>query len=427
MRWCLNTRVKIMRLLSLIPSPVFSGPHNHDLRLSSVLAGEGVSTTILLPEEPGDALARLRSAGAVVITCPSHRPDVPVPRTMVHALYLAKLVRNIRFVRGVIRKQSIDLVQLADPFHLHGAIAARMEGLPVVVHLIGMGGSLPARSMGALITCRLATVIMTAGTGVQAAYPGLSRLRRHVVSYFSPVDVSTFVPNRERRIAARAELGLGAEDVVIGYIARLHPEKDHFTCLRAVSLIRKRFPSVRFVMLGSIDPGCAEYVASLWRTAGAVDLQPGRDVIHRNAGASVAHLAQVFDIYWSTGVQEGATTSIGEAMALALPVVCTDSGSVREMVQDGMTGYVVGSRDFEALARVTIHLIENSALRKQMGRSAREQAVRLFSAEVCAAKHLEAYRTALSYFRSERRGRPRRSGPPPDLGSDCHSMRARMR
>jgi glycosyltransferase involved in cell wall biosynthesis len=419
--------VKIMRLLSLIPSPVFSGPHNHDLRLSSLLAGEGVSTTILLPDEPGDAVARLRSAGARVITCPSHRPNIPAPRTMVHALYLATLVRNIRFVREVIRKRSIDLVQLADPFHPHGAIAARMEALPVVVHVIGMGGSLPARSMGALITCRLATVIMTSGRGVQAAYPGLSRLKRHVVSYFAPVDISTFVPNSERRIAARAKLGLGAEDVVIGYIARMHPEKDHFTCLRAMSLIRKRFRSVRFVMLGSIDPGCAEYVASLWRTSGALGLKAERDVIHMNPGADVAQLAQAFDLYWSTGVQEGATTSIGEAMALALPVVCTDSGSVREMIQEGTTGHVVGSRDFQALARASIHLIENSALRKQMGRSAREQAVRTFSAEVCAAKHLEAYRTALSCFRSERRGRPRHSGSPPDVCPDSNSRRAQMR
>jgi glycosyltransferase involved in cell wall biosynthesis len=406
---------------------MFAGPHNHVLRLAKPLTAKGVESTVLLPDELGEALVRLRSAGMRVLTYPSSRPRYRAPRTVAHLSYLLALPRSIRFVREVIREHEIDLLQVEDVFHPHGLIAARLERRPVVLQIGGTGGSLAARSFGALISCRLATVIMTNGAGIQVAFPGLSRLRRHVISYFSPVDVFTFAPDRWRRIAARAELGLGAEDVVIGYIARMHPEKDHFTCLRAMSLIRKRFPSVRFVMLGSVQPEYAEYVASLWRTAAAVDLQPGRDVIHRDAGANVARAAQVFDIYWSTGVNEGATTAVGEAMALALPVVCTDSGSVREMVQEGVTGYVVGSRDYEALARVTIPLIENSALRRQMGLSAREQAVRLFSTEVCAAKHLEAYQTALSCFPPEGRGRPRCSGPPPDFSSDGNSMRARMK
>jgi glycosyltransferase involved in cell wall biosynthesis len=125
-------------------------------------------------------------------------------------------------------------------------------------------------------------------------------------------------------------------------------------------------------------------------------LELGRDIVHKDAGANVARLAQTFDIYWSTGVNEGATTAIGEAMALALPVICTESGSVREMIQEEVTGFVVGSRRFEELARATVPLIENDTFRRKMGHSARERALRLFSVEVCTAKHVGAYERALA-------------------------------
>jgi glycosyltransferase involved in cell wall biosynthesis len=384
-----------MRLLFLIHQPYFAGPHNHALRLAKILAANGVETTVLLPDEPGDAAARLRSADLRVITYPSSRPRHVRSRTVAHLSYLLALPRNIQFVRKVIREYEIDLVQVEDVFHPHGSIAARLERRPVVLQVGGAGGSLAARSFGAVVSGRLATVIMTNGTGLRAAYPRFAWLRRQIVSYFSPVDVSTFMPNSGLRNEARTELGFRRDELTVGYIARLHPEKDHFTFLRAASLIHKRFPFVRFVMLGSVGTGCEGYVSSLWQTAAANGLQPGRDVVHRDAGANVAHLAQAFDIYWSTGVNEGATTSIGEAMALALPVICTESGSVREMIQEGVTGFVVGSRKFEELSGATVPLIENDSLRKEMGRSARARAVRLFSLEVCAAKHLENYDYAL--------------------------------
>jgi glycosyltransferase involved in cell wall biosynthesis len=416
-----------MRLLSLIHQPMFAGPHNHDLRLAKPLAANGVESTVLLPDEPGDAVDRLRSGGMRVLTYPSSRPRYRAPRTIAHLSYLLALPRSIRFVREVIREHEIDLLQVEDVFHPHGLIAARLERRPIVLQVVGTGGSLVARSFGGIISCRLATVIMTTGAGTEAKHRALAHLQSRVVNYFPPVDVATFRPNRDLKAKARAELGLSPEQIIIGYIARLHPEKDHYTFVRAASLLRKQYPRVRFVLLGSVTPSCMDYLASVLEMARAAGLEPGKDIVHKQVSADIAFLAQAFDIYWSTGVNEGATTAVGEAMALALPVVCTNSGSMCEMVHEGMTGYVVPPRDFEALTRVTIPLIENSALRKQMGRSAREQAVKLFSAEVCAAKHLAAYRTALSCFRPEDRSRLRRSQPPTDFSSDGNSLRARMR
>jgi glycosyltransferase involved in cell wall biosynthesis len=388
-----------MRVLSIIASNIFSGPHNHDARLNEALAQAGVETVVALPEEPGDALKRLRAAGVKVITYASHRPLRPLPKSASHVRYLKNLIRNIQVVRKAIREYKIDLVQLSDPFHPHGGFAAKLEKRPVAVHVIGMGGSLAARTMASLITCRLADVILTNGIKTRDAYPGLKRLQARMVSYFSPIDLVRFRPDVVRRRAARTELELAPRDIAIGYIARLHPEKDHHTCLRAVALLHKRCPNVRFIMMGGVHPGYSEYLSSIWKTTEALGLRAGIDVIHKDAGARVADLAQGFDFGWSTGFQEGATSSVGEAMALGVPVVGTGNSAVREMIEESVSGFLVGIKQPEELARVSSALVEDQILRERMGRRARERAVKLFSTEICAAKHLEAYDMALCSIR----------------------------
>jgi hypothetical protein len=141
-----------MRLLFLIHQPYFAGPHNHALRLAKILAANGVETTVLLPDEPGDAAGRLRSADIRVITYPSSRPRCTGSRTVAHLSYLLALPRNIQFVRKVIREYEIDLVQVEDVFHPHGLIAARLERRTVVLQVGGAGGSLAARSFGAVVS-----------------------------------------------------------------------------------------------------------------------------------------------------------------------------------------------------------------------------------------------------------------------------------
>ena len=53
-----------MYVLNIIHYPVFGGPHSRNMRLAPILAEKGMRTTVLLPDEPGDAVERLREAPA---------------------------------------------------------------------------------------------------------------------------------------------------------------------------------------------------------------------------------------------------------------------------------------------------------------------------------------------------------------------------
>ncbi len=82
-------------------------------------------------------------------------------------------------------------------------------------------------------------------------------------------------------------------------------------------------------------------------------------------------------------------------MSLGLPVVATLSGAVSEMVDEGVTGFVIPPRDAESLARITADLFDNPALRIRMGEQARRQAVDRFRAEICSDTHVSAFQRAL--------------------------------
>jgi len=71
--------------------------------------------------------------------------------------------------------------------------------------------------------------------------------------------------------------------------------------------------------------------------------------------------------------QEGFGIVFLEAMALGTPVIAGDYGGAPEIVQDGVTGFLVKPDDLEALTDRLIRLLQDEALRKRMGETARRQ------------------------------------------------------
>jgi glycosyltransferase involved in cell wall biosynthesis len=100
---------------------------------------------------------------------------------------------------------------------------------------------------------------------------------------------------------------------------------------------------------------------------------------------------------------EGAPTAIEEAMMMGLPVVATDVGAVREVVDDGSTGFVVPPLDPTAFSRAVLRILGNPSTRTAFGARGRERALARFTSAECARVHLETY----EYVLRTRPARPR--------------------
>src|SRR5271155_4952796 len=118
-----------MKVLSIIHNPVSIGPHNINMQVIPRL--QGIKTVVVLPDEPGSAAERLLSAGIEVVTVAlgTVRARVSV---RVQARFLLGLAPEVQALRRTIREREIDVVWLNILIHPHGAIAARLDRVPIV-------------------------------------------------------------------------------------------------------------------------------------------------------------------------------------------------------------------------------------------------------------------------------------------------------
>lgn len=385
-----------MRFLMAIHYPTFGGPHNQALRLRAPLAKRGWETIVLLPNEPGNAAGRLRTAGVPVVQMQLQRLRAR-PDPWLQLRFGLGFYGEVARIRQLIRKSGIDLVVVGGLVNPHAAIAARLEGVPVVWQLLDTRLPIVVRWAMMPLVRRLADVILTTGNRVAAGHSLV--LGDRVIPYFPPVDVSLFRPSSARRAEAREELGLRPHDLVIGNVSNLNRQKGHRTFLSAAGRVHRDNPAVRFAILGATSDNHSRYATRLWDVAEKEGLRLGQELIVRDPGSRVADLAAALDIFWLTSEprSEGIPTVVEEAMALGLPVVTVDVGGIREVVAHGVSGLVAPARRPDVIAEMTLPLLADAAIRKSLGEEARQWATANCDPEVCADTHVRAFGAAIAH------------------------------
>jgi glycosyltransferase involved in cell wall biosynthesis len=399
-----------MNVLLVIHYPVFGGPHNQAVLLASSLAERGVSMTVLLPDDHssngGSAVARLRGGGLDVVTRPLNRARATLdPR---HQLaFFFDLPRDVRAIRKVIRTRKIDIVQVGGLVNPQGAIAARLEDVPVIWQLLDTRAPMVVRRLLMPLVLGLSDIVMSTGHAVAAVHPGADRRAEQLRVFFPPVDSDHFRTDRVDRIAARRDFGFSPRDHVLGTVGNLNPQKGHEYFLRAAAETRRRAENVKVLIVGASHDTHRAYERDLYELCRELEMSVGRDVVFAGGLSDVRPALAAMDIFVLASVprSEGAPTAVGEAMMMKLPVVATDVGSVREMIDDGETGFIVPAEDARALADALLWILENPRACQDFGSRARERAVSRFSAEECARVHLAAYEYVLSRGKRSRRNR----------------------
>jgi len=392
-----------MRILSVIHYPIFGGPHNRNLRLAPVLARRGFNIKVLLPDDPGNAIERLEKEGATVLVRPLHRLRAtvnPIPWT----LFIAGFFPEVWMIRKLIRQKEIDVVLINGLVNPHAAMAARMERVPVVWQILDTRPPMVMRRMLMPLVTRFADAVMCTGMEVARAHPGASQTGDRLISFFPPVDTKEFRPDPNRRARARTELNVPEDAVLIGTVGNINPQKGHEYLIRAASLIRTEIREVIIRILGGHTPTHSKYECSLHQEAHSLGLLDDERLKFVDPENRVADLLPAFDIFLLTSVpfSEGIPTVILEAMACGLPVVASDVGGVSEVVEDGVTGFVVPPLNPIAIANATLRLLQNPELLQRMGKNARQCAVEYYDVEACANTHVRAFEAALAHHRSKK-------------------------
>ena len=115
----------------------------------------------------------------------------------------------------------------------------------------------------------------------------------------------------------------------------------------------------------------------------------------------MARIFNACDLFVLPSLEDNLPNTVLEAMACAVPVVAFAAGGVPEMIADEKTGLLCPVGDSESLARAMILLIDNPAMRREMGREARRVVESCFRPEVQAAAYLELFSSLRSHRSSE--------------------------
>jgi glycosyltransferase involved in cell wall biosynthesis len=284
-----------------------------------------------------------------------------------------------------------------------GRIAARIAGVKHSIVWVHSMLDLRPRS-------RFRVAIDRALTRWTSGYFGVAEAQRHYLVnelgipadkiriIHNGVDLTVFDPSTDRSVLA--EFGFTEHDPVVGIVAGLHPWKDHATLLHAARKVIDSMPDAKFLIIG--DGVTRPQLETL-----CASLQIAANVHFTGARDDVARLLAAIDVFALTSTTEAFPISLLEAMACGRPAVCTAVGGVPEVLDDGVSGYLVPPRDPQRLADRLLKLLSDPDAARRMGRAGRDCVEARFSLEQSVARAEQAIQDVVTGrgLLSERVGR----------------------
>jgi len=198
--------------------------------------------------------------------------------------------------------------------------------------------------------------------------------------------IETWTPEHvaRTRAATRARLGIAADDIVVGFLGRLAPQKAPEVAVRVFRRLLDERPATRIVLAGDGPDG--PQVRALLAELGLTDRVVWLPV------ANGSDVIPAFDLFLMTSRYEGFPYVLLEALSAGCAIVTTRVGGVTDCVIDGVNGRVVDALDPEPIARAVLAIVSDPGLLLRMRAEARRRAA-LFSVDRMLDRTAELYRS----------------------------------
>jgi len=335
-----------------------------------------VANTRTRPEE-GTIVSQVRGLGVEIYSVKELRNEIVPPQDAIALLKLLAFFRRHRF--DVVHTNSTKAGLL-------GRVAARLAGVPVIVHTVHGWGfhewmpwwkrellirleRVAVRAGDCLIACakRVAEKGVAVGIGVPANYAVIQ----------VGIDSEKFCCNALSAEESKVRLGIPSATPVVGSVIRLAEQKDPLTLIRTFAMIAGARPEVRFLIVG--DGPMRAQVQALARELGILGMMRITGLVQ-----NVAPFLAAFDVFVTTSLWEGMPIAFLESMILGRPVVACAVDGVNDLIDHGKTGLLAPPKDVETLARHVIELLTYPHLRDAIGKAGREVAKQYDVEKRCA-------------------------------------------
>ena len=333
--------------------------------------------SIVCLREGGELVERCRSAGIEVM---------PLPVSRLHGADALRLGLQLR---GWLRRERVQIVHSHDIYtNVFATLWARAARVPLVIASRRWWHSLPRAShrIANAVAYRVADCVLANSPAVARSLvddQGIAAGRVLTIPNFVEEDAFA-APDADARRRFMQELGVPANALVAGIVARLTAVKDHGSLLHAVSRLIGRHPMLHVVLVG--DGPCRGPLEELARSLGIA-----AHVHFAGQRSQAGRLHGLFDISVLCSTTEGFPNSVVEAMAAGRPVVATEVGGVPDALEAGVTGLLVPPSDSNALGDAIEVLARDADLRAAFGAAGRRAARERFHAASVIPRLERAY------------------------------------
>jgi len=251
-----------------------------------------------------------------------------------------------------------------------GRLAAWLAGVPCILHTIHGYGVTPAQPswlqhvviklewmVGRVTTHWIAVSQADRRQGLEWQLFSSSK-----VSVVRPgIDPTAFASRIEpaERDRLRAALGVGPEQLLVGTVSCLKPQKSPEDFIRVAALVCQRMPAAKCVLVG--DGALRPQIEAMIQAQGLQDR-----VTLLGWRRDVASLLKAFDVFVLTSQWEGLPCAILEARASRIPIVATRVGGSAEAIIEGIQGTLCPAGDVRAIAGRVCQILGDERLRADL-------------------------------------------------------------
>jgi glycosyltransferase involved in cell wall biosynthesis len=273
--------------------------------------------------------------------------------------------------------------------NVYGSFAAKLTGTKCINVVTGLGyafthNQLKAKVARAFygISSKLAEKVVFQNHGDYEEF-----LKRGFVNDFkaevikgSGVDTEHFHPDFPLKFME------DKAKVTFTLISRMLWEKGVKEFVESAKVVRKKYPNTRFWLLGPLDTenpeGIPENILRRWHEEGVAKYLGIVDDVRPFISSSDVI---VLPSYYGEGVPK----SLLEAASMEKPIITTDWPGCREVVRDGVNGFLVPPKDSKALANAMMKMVEVEDFRRKMGKEGRRIILREFEEKEVLKRYIE--------------------------------------
>jgi glycosyltransferase involved in cell wall biosynthesis len=313
---------------------------------------------------------------------------------------LTRPVSPMKDLISIFKIYKVLRVEKPDIVHTHsskagitGRIAAFLARIPVVIHTYHGFGFNDFQNMFSKMIYILAEkfanplttrfIAVTNEDITKGIKYGLGGSRKYSLIR-SGIDTSKYFTPKHDKGLIKKELGIPSLENIVTTIGPFKPQKNLRDFIKACAVTLQSFPETCFIIVGDGEERqlIEELIAQL-KLSEKVKLLGWRQDIDR--------ILAVSDIFVLSSLWEGLPRSVLEAMCSGVPVVANAVDGVKEIISEGVTGFLIEPRNIKMLSDKIVYLLKNPGVAKDMGNKARESISRQYDINYMLKQQEELY------------------------------------